>query len=65
MPEKSERQGGKPACEETGRVQPERADLLDPGQPRSNIEFNKKLTAGQWWHTPLIPALGRQRQADF
>jgi hypothetical protein len=21
--------------------------------------------AGQWWLTPLIPALGRQRQADF
>jgi len=23
------------------------------------------LTAGQWWPTPLIPALWRQRQADF
>jgi hypothetical protein len=21
--------------------------------------------AGQWWCMPLIPALGRQRQADF
>jgi hypothetical protein len=21
--------------------------------------------AGQWWYTPLIPALGRQRQKDF
>jgi hypothetical protein len=21
--------------------------------------------AGQWWHMPLIPELGRQRQADF
>jgi hypothetical protein len=21
--------------------------------------------AGQWWHTPLIPELGRQRQGDF
>jgi hypothetical protein len=19
----------------------------------------------QWWHAPLIPALGRQRQVDF
>jgi hypothetical protein len=22
-------------------------------------------SAGKWWCTPLIPALGRQRQADF
>jgi hypothetical protein len=22
-------------------------------------------TAGHWWYMPLIPALGRQRQADF
>jgi hypothetical protein len=21
--------------------------------------------AGQWRHTPLVPALGRQRQVDF
>jgi hypothetical protein len=21
--------------------------------------------AGQWWHMPLIPALGRQRQTNF
>jgi hypothetical protein len=24
-----------------------------------------KIIAGRWWRTPLIPALGRQRQADF
>jgi hypothetical protein len=24
-----------------------------------------KIKARQWWHKPLIPALGRQRQVDF
>jgi hypothetical protein len=35
----------------------------------SLITFSEKhktrVTAGWWWHTPLIPALGRQRQMDF
>jgi hypothetical protein len=31
------------------------------------ILFTLKIhkLAGQWWCMPLIPALGRQRQADF
>jgi hypothetical protein len=27
--------------------------------------YKRALHAGQWWHTPLNPALWRQRQAEF
>ena len=30
--------------------------------------FNRNTTTNQsreWWHTPLVPAFGRQRQANF
>jgi hypothetical protein len=26
---------------------------------------NNEFAGWWWWHTTLIPALGRQRQADF
>jgi hypothetical protein len=29
------------------------------------IVIKNCMVAGHWWRTPLIPALGRQRQADF
>jgi hypothetical protein len=27
--------------------------------------LRNQTSAGQWWHMPLIPALGRQRWVDF
>jgi hypothetical protein len=29
------------------------------------MALEKHTEAGRWWRTPLIPALGRQRQTDF
>ena len=31
----------------------------------ADLYYKKLILAGQWWHTPLIPALGEQRQIDF
>jgi hypothetical protein len=45
-----------------------REDVITEQQLNLEIHLQlKKRTAGQWWCTPLIPALGRrrQRQADF
>jgi hypothetical protein len=34
-------------------------------QKNSNTVNKVCCEAGRWWHTPLIPALGRQRQVVF
>jgi hypothetical protein len=31
----------------------------------SQISLSTLVWPGQWWHMPLIPALGRQRQVVF
>ena len=33
--------------------------------PYSMFSYKIRLQARRWWHTPLIPARGRQRQADL
>jgi hypothetical protein len=30
-----------------------------------NVKSKDLQMAGPWWHMPIIPALGRQRQVDF
>ena len=34
-------------------------------EPRNIIGARFSGLARQWWHMPLIPALGRQSQVDF
>jgi hypothetical protein len=34
-------------------------------QPQLNVVLIRVALCRMWWHTPLIPALGRQRQANF
>jgi hypothetical protein len=43
---------------------PSEAPQLESSLVKETFQALKK-PAGQWWCTPLIPALGRQGQADF
>jgi hypothetical protein len=43
-----------------------REPLPSPVLETTSKDAVKKMPgAGQWWQTPLIPALERQRQVDF
>jgi hypothetical protein len=48
-------------------VKYEREDILDVirEEINENTGFKNITTCRAWWCTPLIAALGRQRQADF
>jgi hypothetical protein len=40
-------------------------DFKDSLGKKGSTIFINNILAGQWWRTPLILALGRQRQVDF
>jgi hypothetical protein len=62
-----------PVISALGRLRQEdqlkfKASLGHIARPYQRTKTNgkqKELIVGRWWHTPLIPALRRQRQADF
>lgn len=39
--------------------------LMTTGSPLANVRLEKENWTRQWWRTPLIQALGRQRWADL
>jgi hypothetical protein len=38
---------------------------VNPHTYKIKINFKKVNKAGRWWHMPLIPVLGRQREAAW
>jgi hypothetical protein len=38
---------------------------LKKQKKKQKVRLEGDVKAGRWWCTPLIPALGRQRQVDF
>jgi hypothetical protein len=42
-----------------------KATLENLKKPYFKIQIKKGGISQVWWRTPLIPALGRQRHADF
>jgi hypothetical protein len=43
----------------------ERKEKRKNERKKKKEKEGKRKEVGQGWRTPLIPALGRQRQADF
>jgi hypothetical protein len=52
-------------CIDCSRWCPGGEDRKSFGKTQKQYGSQNVNLVWQWWHTPLIPALGRQRQADF